>query len=121
MLLDPKKPRKRSVPPKPGPVETAEEFAHLLYENCHEIRTYLVGGMAWSEDLAAPLIEARDAALAADAEARGAKRALDEFERLCRGGHLHGEALAMFERLHVKYTAETAATATDLQGLDKYE
>ncbi len=86
------------TPPKPEPVETAEEFAPCpicdrVDDHAHEFL-----------DMLSDEAKARDAALVADAEARGAMKALDEFERLCRGGHLHGEARAMFERLRVKYT-----------------
>lgn len=71
--------------PKPEPVEMAEEFASTVASSVWD-------GMRADVDLSAlqqyerlaVLIAARDAALVADAEARGALKALDELEaRAC--------------------------------------
>ncbi len=69
------------TPPKPEPVETAEEFATRFVvavldgvrDDWTPTRQY---GMATAR------VEARDAALVADAEARGARRVLEEMATL---------------------------------------
>ncbi len=75
MLLDPKKPRKRAAPPKPEPVETDEEFAVRVLDDYGTCET-----TAADAKTLAPLIATRDAALVAEAEARGAREAIDYLE-----------------------------------------